>query len=35
VARGLGPENLVDGVQQGGLNLLGEWTLAADRVLVF
>ena len=34
-ARGFGPEMLVDGVKQGSLDLMSDWTLAADEVLVF
>jgi uncharacterized protein involved in oxidation of intracellular sulfur len=34
-ARGLGPENLIEGVQQGSMDLLGEWTLVADQTIVF
>jgi len=34
-ARGIGPEMLVTGVQQGSLDLMGDWTLAAEQVLVF
>jgi hypothetical protein len=34
-ARGIGPEMLVDGVKHGSLDLMGDWTLAADQVLAF
>jgi sulfur relay (sulfurtransferase) complex TusBCD TusD component (DsrE family) len=34
-ARGLGPEELIKGVQQGSIDLLSEWTLSADQVTVF
>jgi hypothetical protein len=34
-ARGLGPEDVVEGVAQGSMDLLADWTLAADQVLVF
>lgn len=34
-ARGLEPERLIEGVQPGSLDLVGEWTLEADKVLVF
>jgi hypothetical protein len=34
-ARGFGPERFVEGVQLGALDLLGDWTLAADHILVF
>lgn len=34
-ARGLGPESLVESVKQGSMDLMGDWTLAADHVLVF
>ena len=34
-ARGLGPEDTVEGVQRGSMDLLGDWTLEADQVLVF
>lgn len=33
--RGIGPEMLVEGVKQGSLDLMGEWTLDANQVLVF
>lgn len=34
-ARGFGQEDLIEGVQRGSMDLLGEWTLAADKVVVF
>ena len=34
-ARGLGPEDLAEGVQQGSMDLLGEWVLAASQVVAF
>lgn len=34
-ARGIGPEMLVNGVKAGSLDLMGDWTLEADQVLVF
>jgi hypothetical protein len=34
-ARGLGPERFVEGVQPGNIDLLGDWTVAADKVVVF
>jgi hypothetical protein len=34
-ARGLGPDRLVEDVLPGNLDLAGEWTVAADKVLVF
>jgi sulfur relay (sulfurtransferase) complex TusBCD TusD component (DsrE family) len=34
-ARGLGPQMLVENVQKGSMDLLGDWTLQADKVLVF
>jgi sulfur relay (sulfurtransferase) complex TusBCD TusD component (DsrE family) len=34
-ARGIGPEKLTEGVKHGSMDLMGEWTLAADQVLVF
>lgn len=34
-ARGIGPEMLVKGVKGGSLDLMGDWTLTADQVLVF
>ena len=33
--RGLGPEDLVEGVKMGCLELEGDWALEADKVLVF
>jgi uncharacterized protein involved in oxidation of intracellular sulfur len=34
-ARGLGLEDLIEGVTKGTMDLQGEWTLEADQVLVF
>ena len=34
-ARGLEPEMLMENVQQGSMELMGDWTLDADQVLVF
>jgi hypothetical protein len=34
-ARGLEPEAMIEGVTGGNMDLEGEWTLAADQVLVF
>jgi hypothetical protein len=34
-ARGLGPEMLVENVCMGKMDLLGDWTMEADQVLVF
>ena len=34
-ARGLGPDRFVEGVKPGNLDLAGEWTVTADKVLVF
>jgi len=34
-ARGLEPEKLSAGVLVGSMDLMGDWTLEADRVLVF
>lgn len=34
-ARGIGTEMLINGVQKGSMDLIGDWTLAADQVLVF
>ena len=34
-ARGLGPESLIKGVQQEGMDLLGDWALAANRTFAF
>ncbi len=34
-ARGLGPDQLVEGVQQGSMDVLGAWTMEAEKVLVF
>jgi len=34
-ARRIDPERFVEGVQPGNMDLLGEWTVAADRVLLF
>ncbi|MBI4742333.1 MAG: DsrE family protein [Betaproteobacteria bacterium] len=34
-ARGIGAADLIDGAARGTLDQLGEWTLAADKVLVF
>ena len=34
-ARGIGTEMLTNGVQKGSMDLIGDWTLAADQVLVF
>jgi len=34
-ARGIEPERLIEGVQPGNMDLAGEWTVEADKVLVF
>ncbi len=34
-ARGIGSEMLVEGVLRGSMDMMGDWTLAADQVLVF
>lgn len=34
-ARGLGLENLIEGVQEGTLELRTDWTVEADKVMVF
>jgi hypothetical protein len=34
-ARGLGPEMLVENVCMETIDLLGDWTMQADKVLVF
>jgi hypothetical protein len=34
-ARGLGLEDLIEGVTKGTMDLQGEWTVEADQVLVF
>lgn len=34
-ARGMTGANLVDGAQRGTMDILSEWTLAADKVLTF
>ena len=34
-ARGLSLESLTEGVQEGTMDLLGDWTLAAEQVVVF
>ena len=34
-ARGIEPERLIEGVQSGNMDLAGEWTVEADKVLVF
>jgi sulfur relay (sulfurtransferase) complex TusBCD TusD component (DsrE family) len=34
-ARGFEPEDLTEGVQWGSIDLLGQWTLEADRVATF
>lgn len=34
-ARGIGPEMMVEGVQKGSMDLMGDWTLVADQVLVY
>jgi sulfur relay (sulfurtransferase) complex TusBCD TusD component (DsrE family) len=34
-ARGIGPEMLVEGVKKGSMDMMGDWSLAADQVLVF
>ena len=34
-ARGIGEHDLVDGARRGSLDGLTEWTLWADKVLVF
>ncbi len=34
-ARGITPERFVEGVKPGNMDLLGEWTVAADKVLLF
>jgi len=35
MARGLGPDDLADGVVMGNLALQGDWTVEADQVLVY
>lgn len=34
-ARGLASLTLVEGVQRGGMDLLAQWTLEADKVMVY
>ena len=34
-ARGIGPETTIEGLQAGSLDLLGDWTMEADRIIVF
>jgi uncharacterized protein involved in oxidation of intracellular sulfur len=34
-ARGLGPEVMIDDVRQGSMDLLTDWELEADHILVF
>jgi sulfur relay (sulfurtransferase) complex TusBCD TusD component (DsrE family) len=34
-ARGIGSEWLVEGVKRGSMDMMGDWTLAADKILVF
>jgi uncharacterized protein involved in oxidation of intracellular sulfur len=34
-ARGFAPEELIEGVLLGSMELLGDWTFAADKVIVF
>ena len=34
-ARGLGPEALVEGAKRSSMDQLAQWTVEADRVLVF
>jgi uncharacterized protein involved in oxidation of intracellular sulfur len=34
-ARGFEPEDLIEGVQWSSIDLLGQWTLEADRVTTF
>lgn len=34
-ARGLASLPLVEGAQRGSMDLLSEWTLAADKVIVY
>jgi sulfur relay (sulfurtransferase) complex TusBCD TusD component (DsrE family) len=34
-ARGLASLTLVEGAQRGSMDLLAEWTLAADKVMVY
>lgn len=34
-ARGFEPERLIEGVQCGTMDLAGEWTMEANKVLVF
>jgi uncharacterized protein involved in oxidation of intracellular sulfur len=34
-ARGLEPSMLIEGVRPGNMNLLADWTVEADKVLVF
>lgn len=33
--RGLDPDQFIEGVQEGKMDIVGEWTMAADKVLVF
>ena len=34
-ARGLEPSMFIEGVQPGNMGLLGDWSVEADKVLVF
>lgn len=34
-ARGIGPEMLVEGVKEGSMDMMGDWTVSADQVMVF
>jgi|GEM_PF-1967997 len=34
-ARGIGQEQMIDDVEVGSMELLADWTLEADQVLVF
>jgi hypothetical protein len=34
-ARGIGPEKFIEGVKAGNMELLGDWTTAANQVLIF
>lgn len=34
-ARGIGTDQLIEGARRGTLDQLAEWTIAADRILVF
>ena len=34
-ARGIGPETTIEGLQAGSLDLLEDWTMEADSIIVF